>query len=432
MKRVVSLLASGAIAVSLLAGCNSTDYSKAINLLESGNPSAAREIFETLGDYKDSADYVNECDHQMNLQNAQVVVAKIDDIPITAPEEMEELIAYIRLLYDALNEDAKMYVTNYAQFETKETEILDAKNRKTLDALIKEYNSDEAGTSVDEVLEYRYSGNYDDLQISVIAETGYTKESLERDAIIIRANEINDVYLSTKTYEAARLELEGKRDGLIAELKETGMEAVTVYAQMNLSDGEILYAYENDTEAVNLLWELVNTVSEPRENNDFRGAQWGDDPYTVLKYDPDGVIFVDDNLTPHNIFISNIFVAGLPAVVNYYFAEDFGLYEGVYQFTKENYSRIDYISDYNRVKEALTETYGEPEEDKINRLSWLANYCSSEDQALAMGYISYLTSWSTETTEIYLGMKATDSRNILTLIDYIAKDYGYPINTDGL
>ena len=49
----------------LLMGCNSTDYQKAVGLQEAGEYAQAASIFESLGDYEDSADRVLECKYSI-------------------------------------------------------------------------------------------------------------------------------------------------------------------------------------------------------------------------------------------------------------------------------------------------------------------------------------------------------------------------------
>lgn len=56
MKRVLSILLCFAMTLSL-CGCSRLDYKKAVMLYESGAYESAKEIFDALGDYEDSAGY---------------------------------------------------------------------------------------------------------------------------------------------------------------------------------------------------------------------------------------------------------------------------------------------------------------------------------------------------------------------------------------
>ena len=67
MKRITSLILAVAMLLTL-TGCNSSDYKKAASLYESGEYAEAAEMFEALGDYKDSADMVKACNYQGALE----------------------------------------------------------------------------------------------------------------------------------------------------------------------------------------------------------------------------------------------------------------------------------------------------------------------------------------------------------------------------
>ena len=47
--------------VLCLSGCDSSDYKKAVSLMESGDYAAAEQMFTKLGDYEDSAEKILEC-----------------------------------------------------------------------------------------------------------------------------------------------------------------------------------------------------------------------------------------------------------------------------------------------------------------------------------------------------------------------------------
>lgn len=57
-----------AVFVLMLAGCKGSDYKKANGLLENEEYSSAQEIFDTLGDYKDSKEMSAECQYQIAIQ----------------------------------------------------------------------------------------------------------------------------------------------------------------------------------------------------------------------------------------------------------------------------------------------------------------------------------------------------------------------------
>lgn len=57
------LFVSALMTITLLSGCKSSDYKTASNYLEEGKYAEAREIFVSLGDYKDSSEKITACDY---------------------------------------------------------------------------------------------------------------------------------------------------------------------------------------------------------------------------------------------------------------------------------------------------------------------------------------------------------------------------------
>lgn len=49
----------------ILTACDSSDYNQAIALFDSGDYESAKIIFEALGDYENSSEYVKDCDYHM-------------------------------------------------------------------------------------------------------------------------------------------------------------------------------------------------------------------------------------------------------------------------------------------------------------------------------------------------------------------------------
>lgn len=83
-----------AVCVFTLTGCNGSDYKKAIELMESGKYAAASELFDSLGDYKESELLRNECDYQLakaaydkgNYETAQELFAALGDYDDSAEQ----------------------------------------------------------------------------------------------------------------------------------------------------------------------------------------------------------------------------------------------------------------------------------------------------------------------------------------------------------
>lgn len=86
--KISALLLTFCLCCSLvLTGCSGNDYKKATDLLNEKNYSEAVEIFQKLGDYKDSADKAKECFYEMakteydseNYQGAYELFLEADD-----------------------------------------------------------------------------------------------------------------------------------------------------------------------------------------------------------------------------------------------------------------------------------------------------------------------------------------------------------------
>ena len=67
MKKTIAILLLVCICAGLCA-CESTDYKKAISLFNDREYESALTIFESIEDYKDSAEYVNECKYNLALE----------------------------------------------------------------------------------------------------------------------------------------------------------------------------------------------------------------------------------------------------------------------------------------------------------------------------------------------------------------------------
>lgn len=104
MKKFLFLTLALTLAVSLSA-CSSSDYKKADGYLAEGKYDAAIEMFEDLGDYKDSADRVLEAKYQ-----------KADSL--LGEQEYEDAYAVFEEVRDYSDAQERMKEVRYAQAET--------------------------------------------------------------------------------------------------------------------------------------------------------------------------------------------------------------------------------------------------------------------------------------------------------------------------
>jgi hypothetical protein len=163
-----------------------------------------------------------------------------------------------------------------------------------------------------------------------------------------------------------------------------------------------------------------------RENPTFKNAIWGDNKETVKDYETETLEEEDDDSLCYSANIVNI-----EAFLFYDFNADDQLYRAVYMLQNNHTTDQMYITDYNSLKSALIEKYGEPETDTRHILSDLANY-TDEAGALSLGYAAYETAWPTnEDTKIYMFM-SSDNYVISTAVFYESLTIEEPADTSGL
>lgn len=66
MKKVIGILLAAVLALGLF-GCSASDYKKAETAMEAGDYAGAKEIFDGLGDYKDSTELGKKCGYEIAL-----------------------------------------------------------------------------------------------------------------------------------------------------------------------------------------------------------------------------------------------------------------------------------------------------------------------------------------------------------------------------
>lgn len=64
-RKIISICVCILMLGTLLTGCKSDDYKEACELVEAEDYTAAKEILEELGNYKDSSELAKECDYQI-------------------------------------------------------------------------------------------------------------------------------------------------------------------------------------------------------------------------------------------------------------------------------------------------------------------------------------------------------------------------------
>lgn len=163
------------------------------------------------------------------------------------------------------------------------------------------------------------------------------------------------------------------------------------------------------TVSPNVEKELEEEKIADQETYDFKKFRWGDSQEYVMEIEgkPDGEDDMVD-LDSHYIFYVTT-LAGKDAFLAYYFCDE-GLWQARYVLT-ESYDDYDlYIDDYETVKAQVTKKFGDP---LIDYESWEDDdkedeYKDNKSEALYNGYLTYLTWYQTDTTDIDLEMSAID------------------------
>lgn len=183
---------------------------------------------------------------------------------------------------------------------------------------------------------------------------------------------------------------------------------------------------EGDSIEYSEINEQVPEETIPRENPDFRQAVWGDDMPTVVKYEG------EDCEKTESVYMYERKVAGYDAYALYRFEDDQKLHSAVYNFKDEYTVGKQYITQYNVLKDALTEKYGTPYLDEIvPQESQDMIDLAGEGDSLKFGYVVYVSQWKTSTTNISLSMSAINY-DIGIIIMYEDLNYEFRADTEGL
>ena len=159
---------------------------------------------------------------------------------------------------------------------------------------------------------------------------------------------------------------------------------------------------------------------------DFQNSNWGMTKSEVLQAEAKGLSEMD---------IGNLAgvkdVSGREAIVSFEF-ENGKLYDGMIIFTDEHTNENLYIDDYNSIKNALCEKYGEPVTDWQDWSDDL--YRDDPDEwgfAVSLGDVAFYTTWKTETTEI-AQILTGDNFEVTHFINYRDVNYEQSADTTGL
>ena len=125
-------------------------------------------------------------------------------------------------------------------------------------------------------------------------------------------------------------------------------------------------------------------------------------------------------------------VADLDVIMCFFFDTNDTLYKGTIMTNEKHTNDNLYISDYNKLKEALTLKYGNPNTDKT---IWLNDLFKGDTSgyglAVSIGHLVYKSTWETERTDIVMVLGG-DNYDIAHAIVYTDKNHVEVSNTTGL
>jgi hypothetical protein len=157
---------------------------------------------------------------------------------------------------------------------------------------------------------------------------------------------------------------------------------------------------------------LLLVVTGPAVADDIRGHSWGDSPAKVKQTDKgnflvqtgDSILFADT-------------INGLPVEVFYQFRGG-RLVSAGYFNTEPHANKNDFIQDYRKLNELLTEKHGKPKVDKVVwRNDLYKDNPSNYGQAVSVGHLTYRTEWNLGRTTI-VSMLRGDSLEVNHQVTY--------------
>lgn len=152
------------------------------------------------------------------------------------------------------------------------------------------------------------------------------------------------------------------------------------------------------------------------EEADFRSINWGMSIAEVEEAEGEANFAVSDSLV-----YDDLSVAGIDVVLVYYFNESDQLYSAIYKSAETHTNKNDFIDDYKKVVEALTEKYGKPlDSGTIWKDDLYKDDPTDWGMAVSAGHMIMYAKWETENTDIMIALTG-DNFEISTMIGYESK-----------
>lgn len=150
---------------------------------------------------------------------------------------------------------------------------------------------------------------------------------------------------------------------------------------------------------------LLITTATCLTAQDFRKNEWGDSLANVLNKETSELISQSETTLAYTDSI-----LGLEAWCIYQFMSK-QLVSGIYRITEGRSNSLNYISDFENLKSALTKKYGEPAKAGSHWSQTLSkNDPESWGTALILGHVTFYSEWITKTTKIQLGLSGENMK----------------------
>jgi hypothetical protein len=163
-----------------------------------------------------------------------------------------------------------------------------------------------------------------------------------------------------------------------------------------------------------IAWATAVLAAQSAQRADFRQTHWG-----MSKTEVRAVETARPTADPdqEEYLLYRASVEGLNCLLGYVFVND-QLVRAVYVIDQKHTDLIDYLSDYQRLKQALSEQYGRPAEDEE---IWSNNLYQGKPaefgNAVSLGHLKRFTAWKTASSDINIFLTG-NNRKIDLSVDY--------------
>ena len=153
-----------------------------------------------------------------------------------------------------------------------------------------------------------------------------------------------------------------------------------------------------------------------RSSFDFRKTSWGMAKEQVKKAETGKLEAEKDDRLGYSDS-----VAGKEVAIIYVFTKN-KLTRSTYIFTSQHTNKNLFINDYEEIKQLLSDKYGLPSKDGSRWANDLYRNAPQDwGMAVSVGHLSYWSSWDTQTTNIFHGLRG-DNYKVTLMTQYKSKE----------